>query len=45
MGYYDRCELSELLGKTFCSVIAEDDDRITFTCTDGSVYALLHEQD
>lgn len=45
MYYYNsRCELSELLGKTFSTVSATEDE-VTFTTVDGDVYKLLHIQD
>lgn len=40
----------ELVGKTFTSIERResneyDDDALVFTCSDGSVYVMLHDQD
>lgn len=45
MGWPDT-SFEELIGKTIDNVRVDDDQqRITFTCTDGSVYAQYHNQD
>ncbi len=44
MGYKDRCEINELLGKTFVS-IENKRETLTFICTDGSHYKMFHAQD
>ena len=47
MGYNDRCNVSELLGKTLESVTqtGSDDDIITFVCVGGETFRMLHDQD
>ncbi len=44
MGYNDRCEVSELLGKTLTK-IENHGDELRFFCTDGSAYKMFHERD
>lgn len=44
MGYDDRCEFCELLGKTLTAVHASD-EQIIFKCLDGSEYLQFHSQD
>jgi hypothetical protein len=44
MGWDDRCDFSELIGKTLTEVKASD-DQIDFTCSDGSEYRQFHDQD
>lgn len=41
---YNSVEFSELLGKTLTHIHVTTDD-ITFTCSDGSVYKMYHDQD
>ena len=46
MGHYDeRCEVSELLGKTLKSVKQHGVASITFITTDGVEYLMYHEED
>jgi len=46
MSYKDEVPFGTLLGKTLVSVgVSHDDDRITFTCDDGTQYLMHHEQD
>ena len=41
-----RTNFSDLLGKTLTQVeVSSNDDKITFHCSDGSVYQMLHMQD
>jgi len=44
MGYYDRKDFSELIGKTLTSC-TDVGYEIVFTTTDGGVYKLYHDQD
>ena len=44
MSYNDRCEVSELLGKTLTR-IENSNDELRFYCTDGSEYKMFHSQD
>lgn len=43
MGWDDRCDFNELLGKTLTEVQASDDE-IRFMCSDGSEYRQFHDQ-
>ena len=49
MGWNDRCEIKELLGKTLAGIKkgagGGDDDEIVFTCTDGAKYKMYHDQE
>jgi hypothetical protein len=45
MGYDDRCNVSELLGKTLTACEQNGNDEILFSCSDGSKYKMFHEQD
>ena len=45
MSYNDRCNVSELLGKTLTSVRKVDSEEIYFEATDGSQYKMFHSQD
>ena len=47
MGWRDNCDFSELTGKTITRIEGMDrlSDCITFHCSDGSVYNMLHYQD
>lgn len=39
-------EISELVGKTIDTIVGGvGDERITFTCSDGTEYAMFHSQD
>jgi hypothetical protein len=44
MSYNDRCEVSELLGKTLTR-IENSNDELRFYCTDGSEYKMFHSQE
>jgi len=44
MGYSDRCEVSELIGKTVLS-ITNLSDKLVFSCDDGTKYKMFHYQD
>ena len=44
MGWNDRCEISELIGKTLVSV-NNTHDEIFFKCEDGTEYKMFHDQD
>lgn len=44
MGWDDRCEFRELVGKTLTEVKASD-EQIDFVCSDGSEYRQYHDQD
>ena len=44
MGYDDRVEITELLGKTLTDIKATDED-ILFTTDSGQKYLLYHDQD
>lgn len=44
MSYSDRCEFSEIIGKTI--IKAENkNDKITFICSDGTTFKMFHDQD
>lgn len=45
MGYNDRCGVSELLGKTLTECEQIGNDKIIFTCSDGSQYKMFHDYD
>ena len=46
MWYDKRINISDLIGKTFKKVYKNTgDDEITFECSDGKTYKMLHEQD
>ena len=38
-------KMVELIGKTFSSVVREEDWAIIFTCTDGDKFVMQHDQD
>lgn len=42
-----HCSIAELIGKTITEIhgMEEGSDSITFTCTDGEKFAMLHVQD
>lgn len=44
MGYYDRCSVETLKGKTLTK-IDKSDDEIRFHCNDGTEYLMYHDQD
>ncbi len=43
--YGNQREFSELIGKTFASVVNVDHKELVFTTLDGEIYKLYHEQD
>lgn len=45
MGWNDRCEITELIGKTLTDVHRTGDDEIRFVAFDGSEYRMFHYQD
>jgi len=48
MGYDDRCEVAELIGKTLTKIEKIDndgDDEILFFCESGEKYRMFHSQD
>lgn len=44
MGYKDRRDFSELLGKTLTNIEQEGVGEIFFTTSEGSIYKLFHDQ-
>ena len=38
-------DVSELVGKTLKDITLMDQDKITFTCNDGTIYEMYHDQD
>lgn len=43
----DKCDISELVGKTITSIdgLEEGSDEATFICSDGTKFVMYHEQD
>lgn len=44
MRYKKRCEIGEMVGKTFIK-IHKTNDTINFMCSDGTEFKMFHEQD
>ncbi len=45
MEWDDRCEITELIGKTLTAVEKNGDSELFFICDDGSKYKMFHDQD
>lgn len=47
MGYNDRCQISELIGKKLTNVVNLEtgSDEVIFHCEDGASFKMLHNQD
>jgi hypothetical protein len=45
MGWDDRCEVSELIGKTLTEVRNISDEEIRFVTVEGGEYRMFHSQD
>jgi hypothetical protein len=46
VGYRDRCDISELIGKKVnVSGLEVGSDKVTFACFDGTAFVMLHNQD
>ncbi len=45
MSWFDRLDVSVLLGKTLTSIENRDNEQLIFTLADGSRYRMYHDQD
>jgi hypothetical protein len=47
VGYNDRCQISELIGKKLTNVVNLEtgSDEVIFHCEDGASFKMLHNQD
>ena len=45
MSYSDRVDFSSIVGKTFKTVVNENNEIIRFTAEDGEEYVMYHSQD
>jgi hypothetical protein len=45
MSWNDRVEFSSIVGKTFKTVVNEDNERLRFTTENGEEYIMYHSQD
>jgi len=45
MSYSDRVSFSSIVGKTFKTVVNEDNEQIRFTTENGEEYLMYHSQD
>lgn len=45
MGWLDRCNIQDLMGKTLRAIHNNNDDELIFECDNGESYRMYHEQD
>jgi len=45
MSWRDRCEVTELIGKTLTGIENVENEELIFTCATGEKYKMYHNQD